>query len=329
MKRFFLFCLPVLFCSGLHADESVFPSQELGSKPPALTKAEPLSDEELKDGWIRLFDGVSTYGWTPLEGDFGVQHGVLLNDPPKANSVIRYNCRFSNSTLTGERRRADGEGEWMPFKLGLETSNLRQSGVTDITLESGQYRNIMLRPDKMTPLFNGKDLTGWKVYPEAKATIENGAIRLIGGSGSIETEIAYDDFVLQLEYRTDKPVNSGVFFRCIPGSKMDGYECQVFNNPPDADYKKFIGTDTGGIFRRQVGRNMGPKDGEWNYLTIFAGGSKIATWVNGIQVTNWTDQRDPDKNPRKGRRTEAGTIQFQGHDPSTDILFRNIRIGKL
>ena len=110
---------------------------------------------------------------------------------------------------------------------------------------------------------------------------------------------------------------------------MNGYECQILNNPGAKDYESFIGTDTGGIFRRQVGRNVGPKDGEWNYLTIAAKGARMATWVNGIQVTDFEDERAPHNNPRNGKRTEAGTIQFQGHDEGTEILFRNIRIREL
>jgi hypothetical protein len=107
---------------------------------------------------------------------------------------------------------------------------------------------------------------------------------------------------------------------------MNGYECQIFNSPPEEDYTKFIGTDTGGIFRRQVGRNVAPKDGEWNYLTIAARGANIATWVNGIQVTDWEDTRAEHANPRNGLRLQPGTIQLQGHDPSTKILFRNFRV---
>ena len=313
----------------LATDNALFPPQDLGTRPAVLTGTAPLSETELKEGWIRLFDGVSLFGWTPLEGAFTVRNGLIVNEPPKANSVLRFNGRFTNCAINGERRRAGGDSDWTPFSLRLETSNLRQAGTADITLESGQFRNIRLLPGEMKPLFNGKDLTGWKIHPDCKATVENGELRLTGGSGSIETEDVFDHFVLQLEYRTDKPVNSGVFFRCIPGEKMNGYECQIFNNPPADDYQKFIGTDTGGIFRRQVGRNAGPKDGQWNYLTIYANDAKMATWVNGIQVTDFTDERDPDKNPRRGRRIEAGTIQFQGHDPTTDIRFRNIRIGKL
>jgi hypothetical protein len=52
----------------------------------------------------------------------------------------------------------------------------------------------------------------------------------------------------------------------------------------------------------------------------------MGAWVNGIQVSDWTDIRDVDVNPRRGKRLEAGTIMIQGHDPTTDALFRQIRI---
>jgi hypothetical protein len=297
-------------------------------KPPVLTGFDPLTETELQDGWIRLFDGVSLYGWRSIEGKYTVQNGLLVSDPNQ-NGVIRFTSRFGNSTLTGERRPANTQGSWTPFTLSMKTSQSNRAGIPDITLDSGQFRNIKIQPQGMKPIFDGKTLKGWTVKPQADAKVENGEIRLTGGSGSIESKAQYRDFILQLEYKTDKPVNSGVFFRCIPGELMNGYECQIFNNPPAEDYKKFIGTDTGGIFRRQIGRNVHPKDEQWNYLTVFARGAQVSTWVNGIQTADWIDERDPDPNPRKGRRTEAGTIQFQGHDPETDILFRNIRIGIL
>jgi hypothetical protein len=313
----------------LSAQESAtFPKQELGVKPPVLTGLAVLSEAELNDGWIRLFDGVSLYGWHLMEGKYRVKSGLLMSDPNQ-NAVIKYTSRFGNSIITGERRPADGQSDWTPFTLSMKTSQSNRAGTPDITLDSGQFRHIKIQPQELKPIFDGKTLKGWTVKPKAEAKVENGAIRLTGGSGSLESEGKYGDFVLQLEYKTDTPTNSGVFFRCIPGELMNGYECQIFNQPPAEDYKKFLGTDTGGIFRRQVGRNVGAKDGRWNHLTIFARDAQISTWVNGIQVTDWLDERDPDANPRKGRRTEPGTIQFQGHDPSTDIQLRNIRIGEL
>ncbi|MCP4505153.1 MAG: DUF1080 domain-containing protein, partial [Fuerstiella sp.] len=54
-----------------------------------------------------------------------------------------------------------------------------------------------------------------------------------------------------------------------------------------------------------------------------------ATFVNGYQVVNWEDDRKPDENPRRGRRLDAGHISLQGHDPTTDLDFRALRIHEL
>ena len=59
---------------------------------------------------------------------------------------------------------------------------------------------------------------------------------------------------------------------------------------------------------KKVGRNVAPKDGEWNYLAIAARGAKIAAWVNRIQVTDWEDTREKHANPRNGLHLMPGTI---------------------
>ena len=47
----------------------------------------------------------------------------------------------------------------------------------------------------------------------------------------------------------------------------------------------------------------------------------MACWVNGYLVTDWTDERKVNENPRNGCRTEAGTFQLQGHDATTEFRF--------
>jgi hypothetical protein len=86
---------------------------------------------------------------------------------------------------------------------------------------------------------------------------------------------------------------------------------------------------TGAIYRRIPASKEVAKDGEWFTLTILANGNHIATWVNGVQVVDWTDNRPRSDNARTGCRLEPGHISFQGHDPTTDLSFRNIRIAEL
>ena len=55
----------------------------------------------------------------------------------------------------------------------------------------------------------------------------------------------------------------------------------------------------------------------------------MAAWVNGYQVSDWTDTRAKNENPRNGLRLAKGTLAIQGHDPTTNLSFRNLRITEL
>ena len=59
-------------------------------------------------------------------------------------------------------------------------------------------------------------------------------------------------------------------------------------------------------------------------MTIVADGPHLATWVNGVQIADWTDDRPLHDNPRQGQRLKPGTLQLQAHDPDTDFEVRQI-----
>jgi len=135
---------------------------------------------------------------------------------------------------------------------------------------------------------------------------------------------------LQLECLVDgEGLNSGIFFRCIPGDFMMGYECQIHNGMKAGDPAKPADCGTGGIFRRQNARRIVARDRQWFALTLAADGPHMAAWVDGYQVSDWTDTRRPHENPRKGLRLAPGTLAIQGHDPTTDLRFRKLRIEEL
>jgi hypothetical protein len=136
--------------------------------------------------------------------------------------------------------------------------------------------------------------------------------------------------MLQLECKTNgEHLNSGIFFRCIPGDVMMGYESQIHNAYQDDDRSRPVDCGTGGIFRRQDARKVLSEDFTWFSKTIVAEGPHIAVWVNGVQVSDWTDRREPNENPRRGLRLEPGSLMIQGHDPTTDIHFRNLHAGEM
>lgn len=194
------------------------------------------------------------------------------------------------------------------------------------------FRSIKLKPLSTSDLFNGRDFAGWNQYPDqpSKFTVTSeGWINVKNGRGQLETKNKYGDFAMQLECISHaKNLNSGVFFRSIPGEQMNGYECQIHNGFNDNDRTKPVDCGTGGIFRRQNARRVVSNDLEWFHMTLIADGNHVAAWVNGYQVSDWTDDRKPNANPRNGRRNEAGTIMLQGHDPTTNLSFRNLRISE-
>src|SRR5690606_15016578 len=94
-----------------------------------------------------------------------------------------------------------------------------------------------------TKLFNGKDLTGWKVYGTEKWYVQDGLLVSESGPdkeyGYLATEKPYRDFELTAEFKQEADGNSGIFFRSsIEGTKITGWQAEVA--PP--------GHNTGGIY---------------------------------------------------------------------------------
>jgi hypothetical protein len=219
------------------------------------------------------------------------------------------------------------------------------------------FRSIKLRPLDTKPLFNGKDLEGWKEFKgkgkRSKFTVtKEGWLNVKDGPGDLQTTGLYDDFVLQLECISNgKHLNSGIFFRARPGEYQQGYEAQIRNQFTEKPTQKYVLEDydpkthkllgkravmatavdygTGAIYRRAPARRGVAKDGEWFTLTVVAHKRHFATWVNGVQVVDWDDHRPAKDNARAGYREEKGAISIQGHDPTTDLSFRNFRIAEL
>lgn len=170
----------------------------------------------------------------------------------------------------------------------------------------------------------------WKQYPEMEGKFEiddEGNLHVRGGLGQLETREEFADFALLAEVKTAGPKqNSGIFFRCIPGDTLMGYECQINNDRVAGDPLRPADCGTGGFFRRQDARIVAAGNDEWFTLMLVAHGAEMSAWVNGLQVSEWRDTRDPDPNPRRGQRLEAGTIMLQAHDPGTDVRFRALSI---
>src|SRR5262245_21970554 len=98
--RYFLFILALL--------AAVLPALSADDQP----KASPLTAKEVAEGWIMLFDGETTFGWTVPEGDkWTVKDGLLA--PQAGNKgVLLTTTEFSDYELRFEyQAKADGQAQ--------------------------------------------------------------------------------------------------------------------------------------------------------------------------------------------------------------------------
>jgi hypothetical protein len=297
----------------------------------------------------------------------GIAIGPQTNGPGAnvyVSALTRGQQKWEQITLKSEMDPATGKHSWSARKGGAEAigSSAPGSGQADFrfTVPAGTtlyLRNVALRPSGLKPIFNGKDLSGWKEFKGAKyksqfTVTPEGWIHIKDGPGDLQTEEQWDDFVLQIDCRTNGDrLNSGVFFRCRPNEYQNGYEAQIhngFTDPPGQEYTieeydptnhqlvakkkvKYTAIDygTGAIYRRIPARFQAAHDQEWFTMTVVARGRHFATWVNGIQMVDWTDNRPLRDNARQGCKLGKGPISLQGHDKTTDLYFRNLRVGEL
>ncbi|AKD57758.1 3-keto-disaccharide hydrolase [Spirosoma radiotolerans] len=180
-------------------------------------------------------------------------------------------------------------------------------------------------PMKTIKLFNGKDLTGWKIYGTEKWYVENGELICESGPdkkyGYLATEKHYKNFDLSLEFKQEANGNSGVFFRStIEGTKVSGWQVEVA--PPNHD--------TGGIYE-SYGRNWLVqipdekenilKPTEWNKLRIRVEGDHVQTFLNGTQMVDLTDEKIG-----KGE----GSVALQIHDGGgIKVRWKNFKLQEL
>lgn len=166
-----------------------------------------------------------------------------------------------------------------------------------------------IAPTKKVRLFNGKDLSGWKVYGTEKWYVDNGELVCESGPdkqyGYLATEEPYKNFDLTLEFKQEANGNSGVFFRSsIEGTKIKGWQVEVAPK----------NHDTGGIYE-SYGRNWLVqipdekenilKPGEWNKMRIRVEGDHVQTWLNGQSMVDMHDEKIGQAN---------GSLALQIHD---------------
>src|SRR5918995_1616314 len=84
-------------------------------------------------------------------------------------------------------------------------------------------------------LFNGKDLNNFNQVGTANWHIVDGVVQANMGVGHLVSKESYTDFEIKVEFFAGPKSNSGVYMRCLDGSKITDktcYEANVYDNRP-------------------------------------------------------------------------------------------------
>ena len=200
------------------------------------------------------------------------------------------------------------------WAMGLEKGDSKPQK-TAASAASGSFR----------PLFNGKDLTGWKLRnPGATKTwrAENGLLRNVVNKGEhgtdLVTEEKFRDFVARFEYKIPEKSNSGFYLR-------GRHEIQIAD-----DYSRGRPTmgGNGAIYQvAPVSKFVSKAPGEWQKAEVTMVGNKVTLILNGEKVHDSVEVNKATGGELDRNLDQPGPIMLQGDHGSID--FRNIEIKEL
>ncbi len=181
-----------------------------------------------------------------------------------------------------------------------------------------------INAQKITTIFNGKDLAGWTIHGTEKWYVDQGELVCESGPekqyGYLSTNKNYKNFILTLEFKQEANGNSGVFFRSsIDGVKISGWQAEVapLNNHTGGIYESY---GRGWLIQPKPEDEQYLKEG-WNQFTVKVIGDEVTTLLNGHQMIYLKDEKIG-----KGE----GFIALQIHDGGgIKVRWRNMMIEEL
>jgi len=170
------------------------------------------------------------------------------------------------------------------------------------------------------PLFNGKDLAGWKAVGRYKSEwrVENGVLANPVESDNIYTEKEFKNLQLHVEFKIPKGGNSGVFLRGCKEVQI----CDSFGK------EKLAEDDCGGIFGKlPPSVNAARSAGEWNALDITLVGRTITVVLNGKKVVDGQVVNGVTGGQINEDEDKPGPLMLQGDHSA--VWYRNLWIKPL
>ncbi|MEW6160342.1 MAG: ThuA domain-containing protein [Verrucomicrobiota bacterium] len=175
------------------------------------------------------------------------------------------------------------------------------------------------------PLFNGVDLTGWKLRnPSGQPSwsAQNGMLVNTIGKNEHGTDLVseeqFRDFTIRYEYMIPKGSNSGLYLR-------GRHEVQIFDDFGTGETKM---GGNGAIYSvKPASQNVSRKPGEWQQGEATIIGNKVTVTLNGVKIHDNVEVNKATGGELDGNLDQPGPIMLQGDHGA--IAFRNVRIKKL
>ena len=182
-------------------------------------------------------------------------------------------------------------------------------------------------------LFDGKTLSGWtQLNGKANYKVVNGTI--VGSTvhntpnSFLTTDKMYSDFILELDYKVDPSMNSGIQIRSnsfpyYNKGRVHGYQVEI--DPSKRAWSAGIYDEArrGWLNTLEDNKNAQKafKQNDWNHYRIEAIGDTLKTWINGVPAAYLIDDK-----------TASGFIGLQvhgigkNHKEGTEIIWKNVKI---
>ncbi|MBA3313212.1 MAG: DUF1080 domain-containing protein [Planctomycetota bacterium] len=172
-------------------------------------------------------------------------------------------------------------------------------------------------------MFNGSDLSGWKLNEGNGIKAEDGMIVISGERAHLfYTQREFKDFVFEADVKTTPGSNSGIYFHTKyqdEGWPAQGHEIQV--NISHTDPVK-----SGSLYNRVKLFSAPAKDNEWYRCRITVKGKTVRTEINDKVLYEYVEPPGVSEEPQIG---DGGLMALQAHDPKSVVYYRDLRIKPL
>jgi hypothetical protein len=141
--------------------------------------------------------------------------------------------------------------------------------------------------------------------------------------------VDFTNFEFEAEVLAKPGANSGIFFHTAfqnQGWPEQGFEVQINNS--QAEHNGYLEMKkTGSLYGVRNLYKALARDNEWFKLQIAVRAKRVQVRLNGLLLVDYVEP--PMTGATRSQRLSSGTFALQGHDPDSEVWFRNLRVKRL